>query len=50
MEARERLDRLDLDHDHIFDDDVEPIARIELRALIDDGKWNLASESDAAQG
>jgi hypothetical protein len=43
MEARERLDGLDLDDDRIFNDDVEAITRIELCALINDGNRNLAS-------
>jgi len=50
MEARERLDRLNLDDDQIIDDEVEAVAGLKRYAVIDDRQPNLLAHHKPAFG
>ena len=49
MEARKRLDRLHLYDDELLDEQIEPVAGIEPKALIVERLWNLAADRQAAE-
>ena len=49
MEARERLDRLDLYDDRFGDDKVQPISGVQGRTFVFDWERNLTTDRNASQ-